>query len=118
MYLEFIMVINVTFRHNTQNDELKKLIYKQSHALKAFMPEIKRLHAVFSVISNQKEQKPLLQCRISLQVSHQKSLDVFDENTKSIAAFYTAYSLMVNELLRIKSTIYVKNKHRCCRKIA
>jgi hypothetical protein len=106
------MVINVTFRHNIQNDELKKLIYQQSHALKASMPEIKRLHAVFSVVSHQNEHKPLLQCHISLQISHQKSLDVFDENTKSIAAFYTAFNLLVNELARLRSVMYVKKKHK------
>jgi ribosome-associated translation inhibitor RaiA len=104
------MVINVTFRHNTQNDELKKLIYKQSYALKASMPEIKRLHAIFSVVSHKIAQKPLLQCHLSLHLSHQKYLNAFDEKTKPVAAFYAAFNQLTNELSRIKPTICTK-KH-------
>ncbi len=110
-FMEFIMVINVTFRHHIQNDALRKLINKQCLDLKKSFLDITSFHVVFSVVSHKNKLKPLIQCHLSVHIAHQKNVEVFDDNTKASTAYHTAFSQLRDKLLRIKAYNLNKNKH-------
>lgn len=106
------MVIIVTFRHHTQNDELKKSINKHCIDLQTSFIDITSLHVAFSVVSHKNKLKPLIQCHLSAQVAHQKNVEIFDENTKLITAYYQAYDRLSQALRILKpASMAFNNNH-------
>lgn len=101
------MKIITTFRHKTQNEELKRYVHKLSKSIEKYTKILHRVYVVFA-LDNKNKDFSQISCHISLHLLGKKNIEVKAVCTKAKDAFDQTFNLLRCELAnsnkyRIKS---------------